>query len=451
MSSYSIDPLQRWQGKALSEDEKWDIVRVMKCCKAENEASAVVSTKAPRQRAAAYLGVGKTAVARIYAHYLQYGTIPDSHPGNHTHHPTVVTDDLGTAIRHFLRERHLANRFTTATDVCQFVEERFQVSVNTRTMQRTLSRLGLEWCKANKQGRIYREAPDVVQKRQTYLYQLQQYRALPRHQRYREIWTDESYIHHHHSFPYSWYSATDVVGRRHKGRRLVILDAGSKYGSVPNALKVYCAQKPSGDYHGNISRALYYRWFTEQLLPNLAQKSLIIMDNASYHTALPESAPCLKATKAQIQQWLRDYQVTFEDYHLLDTLRQLLREQVLTHLQPAIVEAAETAGHKVLFQPPHHADLQAIELIWANAKGKVARQYDNATTLQDVEERLLEALIGITGQDWANAIDHVHKVEKMYWETDKLLYDDEARFVDDDDDDNNAFKEFIEVSPQQDG
>ena len=395
--------------------------------------------------------MGETAVARIYAYYRQYGTIPASHPGNHTHHPAVVTDDLGTTIRHFLRERHLANRFTTATDVCQFVEERLQVSVNARTMQRTLSRLGLEWCKANTQGKIYREAPEVVRKRRTYLYQLQQYRALPRHRRHLEIWTDESYIHHHHSFPYSWYDATDVVGRRHKGRRLVILDAGSKDGSVPNALKVYCAQKHSGDYHGNISRALYSRWFTEQLLPNLAQKSLIIMDNASYHTALPESAPTLKATKARIQQWLRDSQVAFEDYHLLDTLRQLLREQVLTHLRPAIVEAAETLGHKVLFQPPHHADLQAIELIWANAKGKVARQYDNATTLQDVEERLLAALSGITAQDWANAIHHVHKVEKMYWETDQLLYDDETRFVDDNDDDKNAFDEFIEIGPKGNG
>jgi predicted O-methyltransferase YrrM len=41
------------------------------------------------------------------------------------------------------------------------------------------------------------------------------------------------------------------------------------------------------------------KWFTESLLPNLSQKSLIIMDNASYHAALPDSAPRLNATQYQ--------------------------------------------------------------------------------------------------------------------------------------------------------
>jgi len=77
----------------------------------------------------------------------------------------------------------------------------------------------------------------------------------------------------------------------------VILAAGSKLGFIPNSLKVYCAQKSSGDYHGNIGTRIYYKWFTEQLIPNLAQKSLIIMDNASYHVARTEEAQKLNAYK----------------------------------------------------------------------------------------------------------------------------------------------------------
>jgi hypothetical protein len=67
----------------------------------------------------------------------------------------------------------------------------------------------------------------------------------------------------------------------------VILAAGSELGFIPNSLKVYCAQKVSYDYHGNIGTSIYYKWFTSPLMTNLTQKSLIIMNNASYHVVLP--------------------------------------------------------------------------------------------------------------------------------------------------------------------
>ena len=81
------------------------------------------------------------------------------------------------------------------------------------------------------------------------------------------------------------YGISDFVKRQHKGRRLVILAAGSKYGFVPQSLKIYGVQKPTGDSHGNISKNRDDKWFTKNRLPNLRQKSLLIMDNASYHTA----------------------------------------------------------------------------------------------------------------------------------------------------------------------
>lgn len=148
------------------------------------------------------------------------------------------------------------------------------------------------------------------------------------------------------------------------------------------------------------------------------------MDNASYHTALPDSAPRLNTTKSQIILWLQEYNVSFKEHELLDTLRLKLKQQVIPSIQPYIVEIAESKGHKVLFQPPHHSDLQAIELIWAKVKGEVARKYDNATTFKDVEERLLDAFTKVTSDLWADVIQHVRNRDVLYWETDHL-YDDE--------------------------
>ena len=52
---------------------------------------------------------------------------------------------------------------------------------------------------------------------------------------------------------------------------------------------------------------------------------------------------------------------------------------------------AEAAGHKVLYSPPHHSDLQPIELVWANVKGTVGRQYTTNTTFKTVLTRLKKA------------------------------------------------------------
>ena len=66
----------------------------------------------------------------------------------------------------------------------------------------------------------------------------------------------------------------------------------------------------------------------------------------------------------------------------------ILREWVNRNVKPAIVELAESAGHKVVFTPPHFSDLQPIELLWARVKGAVARQYSKNTTMFDVRNRL---------------------------------------------------------------
>jgi len=180
---------------------------------------------------------------------------------------------------------------------------------------------------------------------------------------------------------------------------------------------------------------------TFQLLKNLTQKSLIIMDNASYHVALTKDAPRLNASKKNIQQWLRDYQIPFEEYELLDSLRLLLKERVIPFVKSAIVKAAEAEGHQVLFQPPHHSDLQAIELIWAKAKGQVAKQYSNSTSFKEVEERLLEAFSQITSENWEAVIKHIYKNEKEYWETDQLLYDNDTWYTEEENNECNNDKE----------
>ena len=44
-----------------------------------------------------------------------------------------------------------------------------------------------------------------------------------------------------------------------------------------------------------------------------------------------------------------------------------------------------------MWSPPHHFDLQPIELVWDNVNSNVGRQYTTTTTLVDVKSRLKSA------------------------------------------------------------
>jgi len=46
---------------------------------------------------------------------------------------------------------------------------------------------------------------------------------------------------------------------------------------------IFEGKKSTGDYHGSFNFEVFHEWFQQQLLPNLPDKSCIIMDRATYH------------------------------------------------------------------------------------------------------------------------------------------------------------------------
>ena len=69
-----------------------------------------------------------------------------------------------------------------------------------------------------------------------------------------------------------------------KGSRLIILHAGGENGWIDGADLVFQSKKSTGDYHDEMNSERFEEWFCDQLLPNLQPSSLIVIDNASYHS-----------------------------------------------------------------------------------------------------------------------------------------------------------------------
>lgn len=75
-----------------------------------------------------------------------------------------------------------------------------------------------------------------------------------------------------------------------KGARFIITHAGGRRGFVEGASMFFCSKenpKDHDDYHGDMCKELFEKWFKNDLLPNLpkSEPCVIVMDNAKYHSA----------------------------------------------------------------------------------------------------------------------------------------------------------------------
>ena len=269
------------------------------------------------------------------------------------------------------------------------------------------------------------EKDHVIVARQRYLRKKRDNRASGGDTIRPEVYLDESYVNKNHSNDFIWYSGEDgpwVQKPTGKGERLIIINAITKSGWVPEAKLVFKSTRKTGDYHGQMNWDLFKKWFTEMLLENIPSNSLIIMDNASYHNILAEhSPPTPLCSKKKISEWLEQNRI----YCRHDCLKPELVE-ILNKLAPepsyAINEIARSCGHEVIRTPPYHPELQPIETCWGVVKNHIARNSD--FTMKNLIEQLKAGFDKVTGKTCTEIIKNVRKIEDEFWRED-LQFDEQ--------------------------
>ena len=109
-----------------------------------------------------------------------------------------------------------------------------------------------------------------------------------------------------------------------KGNHLIILHAGGENGSVKSVNLVFQSKKATSDYHDEIMAVHFEEWFHDSLLLNLQSNSLIVMDNAPYHSHKLEPVPTMSLKKQQMQDWLPAKGIVFPECSLKRELLQLI-------------------------------------------------------------------------------------------------------------------------------
>ena len=159
-------------------------------------------------------------------------------------------------------------------------------------------------------------------------------------------------------------------------------------------------------------------WFTEQLLPNIPQQSVIILDNATYHYKQKDKPPTTSNRKDDIRKWLDQHNIPYDN-----DIKKTLLDKVKQHkLRPTYLtdEAAQQLGHTVLRLPVAHCKLNPIELAWASMKGYVAKHNKNFT-LKEIQTLTPDGIQHTTVDMWRNFCRHVVDVENNYIQKDGIL------------------------------
>jgi transposase len=288
------------------------------------------------------------------------------------------------------------------------------ISVSITSLWRIVSQMGFKYKRINKR-QVLMESQRLQKWRYEYITKIREYRLLSRS----IIYPDETWFDTHETPSKRWSDLSDRCQSKapsNKWKRITILHAGSKDGWIPNALLLSAKniKDSSLDYHEDTTAELLEDWFKTKLLPNIPPNSVIVMDNASYHSRQIKKVPNSANTKSDIQKYMLENDIFFEDSYkkneLLDVLKafNLKKEYVCDAM-------AENSGHTVLRLPPYYCVFNPIEFMWHKLKTKIRSENVTPTLSKSVID-LIRKIINSNDdmESWKNSTEHVFKVENSY-------------------------------------
>jgi hypothetical protein len=409
------------RGKPLTPETKKNVVSV----KQYFDRNKFQPSEPSFKRTAEALGIGQATVKRIMADYTRDPSLLDK-PINIRGRPAhSVSTSYQEAVRTFIRSANKNGEYITLATIRDFLagksgDESFHIT----TLARTLNRWGFEFGQGTRSQHL-KEKDHVIAARQRYIRKKRNNRApggdtstiRP------EVYLDESYVNKNHSNDFIWYAGEDgpwVQKPTGKGERLIIINAITKSGWVPDAKLVFKSTTKTGDYHGQMNWELFKKWFTERLLPNIPANSLIVLDNAPYHNILSEhSSPTPSCSRKKIIDWLEQNKINCREDCLKPELIEILKKIAPEPIY-AIDDIAKSFGYEVLRTPPYHPELQPIEICWGVVKNYMARNCD--FTMKNLIKQLDNGFEKVTAETCSKIIAKIRKVEDEFW-SDDLQFD----------------------------
>lgn len=481
-----VEYVKKLRPRALIPEEKLDILRVNAQLRLDSlekmKKKGALGTPIVdiTKKVGTLLGRSEKVVKEVWKTFVESQTIDGARStGNRDGRETRIplTKGVIALTQSFVRAERARKAHVVAKNIMDMLvdkgilapfarDDKTQVKTALRATQRFIERAGFRRGQPKKQMDVVTKKKVAVA-RDMYLFEVWNNRNQGRdsERRYRRVFLDESYIHHHYHHQHlSIFNPADaafIPREQYKGRRFCFIAAmieadpnveeqdrkeDDKAHVMLDTLDIFeegsmgKQKKETKDYHGMFDHDYFMNWMQTKLFPALEKRNvrhaMIEMDNAAYHASLPRDRPKESMKKDLLKQRCEEYKLEVPANAPKSVMWAMLKP-IVDKMKPVSVDLALSKGHRILFTPPYHSDLQPIELLWAHVKGAVGRQYDEHTTLAKVKERLIAAFNETSSAIVSKIIDHCVKIEcKMRDEVDII-----SSFSDDDegDSDDDAF------------
>ncbi|XP_060841781.1 uncharacterized protein LOC132922329 [Rhopalosiphum padi] len=283
---------------------------------------------------------------------------------------------------------------------------------------RVLKELNFKFTK-RKQDRALTETEDLVVWRQNYIKDIRRYRSEGRIIYY----LDEMSINVDDCIGDTLINrlSTGPKNPTAEGECLLAFHIGSIEGFVDGCLMCYNykQKKNATNYCDEFISNIFYDWFCG-VLPRLKDNCIIVMDNISYHSLKKEPIPTMDWKKENIIKWLVSKNCVVDKSIIKHLLMEKVNEIKPFHDKYLIDEEALKVNKVVLRLPPHHDELNPIELAWSMVKSHV-KQHNTTCKLSDVKKLLSDGIQRITPEMWANFVSHTFTEEDKLYKIDFIV------------------------------
>ncbi|XP_026728002.1 uncharacterized protein LOC113494064 [Trichoplusia ni] len=357
-------------------------------------------------KTAEVMGISRATVNRFIKEYKTTGCLksPPKPSPRVSKIDTLDDMDLG-AIRRKVHMFYFNNELPTIDKVLEAVNsDETLPSFKRTTFYKVLKKLQFKYVKRNRKSALI-DRDDIVLWRIKYLNTITKLRNEGKTIYY----TDETWLNEGHTMNKVWQDETikSVKEAHHqglstglknpsgKGKRLIVVHIGSNTGFLEGGELIFEAKKNDGDYHSEMDSYNFEKWFG-QILLKLDANSVIVMDNAPYHSRRKEKIPTSSNKKSELQAWLKEKNISFEETEVKAQLLLKIKEVKDIYQTYVVDEMAHEKGITVVRLPPYHSE-----------------------AIQNVA----------TEEAWQKCIDHVIKEEQKMLKIDGIIDDLVDRFI----------------------
>ncbi|XP_060868764.1 uncharacterized protein LOC132943720 [Metopolophium dirhodum] len=363
-------------------------------------------------------GIGILTVKNTISEYKRTGKV--SSPMNKKKRPTIIdkVDDFDkNAIRQKIHAFWFRREIPTLTKMIRVVNDDPDLPNLTRTsFQRLLKSMQFEYTKRDRNSALT-EREDLVTWRRNYISDIRRYR-----QEGRTIYfLGETWVNTGDSSSRVWVDQGLTTGSHNptgKGKRIIVVHIGSAEGFIAGGLLCFESKKNTSDYHDEMNGDIFFDWFCG-VLPLLKDNSVIVMDNAPYHSVQTEQSPTSSWKKASMIEWLKSKGVKTNPSMIKFDLLKLVRKIKHKYNLYVVDEKAKKQNKIVLRLPPYHCELNPIELAWSVVK-RYVKANNTTFKINDVGQLLNDGIQKVTPEMWSNFVSHTIKEEDKCWQVDYI-------------------------------